>query len=129
MNATKRTGKAWTRTVRMTLERVADLLETSGWCQRAFSKAQDGTTVDPHRKYAMAYCVAGGVSRVCFDMHGWPNSEYAAIAGACLAAIREEASKRDDAPVELLGPWNDRTDQTAENVIAVVRAAAKAVRA
>ena len=99
------------------LNRVADLLEADGgWTQGANARDKNNQHCDVKSSEAVTFCLVGGIRRICLDydeLSGWP----------VMHAIRNQVIQQVGYPITL-DHWNDSAEQTQEQVVATIRAAA-----
>ena len=87
------------------LDRVADLLEEFGWCQKSFAKREDGQAVFPMSSQAVKFCTVGAMGR----------------AGRELGGKRVDEILTDQQMAKLMG-WTDHPSTTREAVVLALRA-------
>jgi hypothetical protein len=100
---------------------MAGALEKSGWCQKAY-KNKDGQ-----------FCVLGSAAKTRTDpkylkcdlkTFAYINSHFEEAIGSADDKINYNKSHQRFEIVE----WNDRKDQTAENVISVIKQASEKIK-
>jgi len=108
------------------LEAAADLLQSRGWQQRAFSDH-----ADPRK--ATAFCAIGAIRTA--TGYSLAAVEYQNFGAVLYNVYRERYVYSMQASVALAAKvggdvpaWNDRPDRTAEEVIDVMKHAAKDLR-
>lgn len=90
------------------LEEVRDLLaKPNGWTQLVYARDSAGLEVPPASPDATCFCAYGALDRVYF------STEIA----NCFPNVRDQAIGILIKKFDSISTWNDRPDQTQENVV------------
>lgn len=115
------------------LERARELVRT-GWCQGSAAKMGDGRECMPTHEHAAQFCTDGAVVRVTWPWHEEESEELWGVTSNCwdylVSAIRElygwDCSEQT--PWAIIHDWNDETDRTKDEVVALFTAAIEKAR-
>jgi hypothetical protein len=107
------------------LARTADVLEEYDWCQHQYAEDGWGQEVDATAEEAVRFCAVGAMTRVLYE-YGY--EQYDEFTERCLNLFSRVLGVTGHRYGSLSGvpAWNDRPEQTKENVVRKIREAALA---
>lgn len=108
--------------VAMVLDGAADLIETAGWCQRAFRET------DGRRCIVAAIEDSAGLLGQARSGEGWSGKRWANAAVGAKHACRRALDESGPGRLRLLAAWNDLPDRTPAEAVALLRRAADSER-
>lgn len=97
------------------ITKAAELLQEKGWSQDAFARNESGDIVCYCDTSAVSFCTIGSLRKAVYVLGGsWFAEPY--------ADARTEVMQEIGMTIP---EWNDRDDQTKENVIATLKRVAE----